>query len=95
MPACGTGRGEICGSRKKVSRREGKTERNEIPQHTWPVGAWTSNICLCYARPLVGKQKSEISGSWRKPMPTPEGGTFGKDSGEKNLEEPATERRIE
>ena len=71
------------------SCRRGSKMTNET-QGTRPVGARTGNLCLDYARPFAGKQKSGISSSQRRPMPTP-----WEEQLEKPQEEPATERKRE
>ena len=53
-----------------AGRRESR-KRNEIPQDTWVGGAQKGSLWLCYVRPLAGKQKSGMSGSWRRLKPTP------------------------
>ena len=50
--------------------RESRT-KNDTHQGTWPVGALTDSFWLCYAKSLAGKRKGGISGSRRRPMPTP------------------------
>ena len=37
-------------------------KRNESPQATWLGVARTDSLWLCYAKPLAGNQKSEITG---------------------------------
>ena len=39
---------------------KGEQKQNETPQGTWLGGVRTGSLWLCYARPLAGKQKSEI-----------------------------------
>ena len=63
----------------------------ETSQGTWLGGARKDSLWLCYARSLAGRQKSVLSGNWRRPKPTPYEERLGKLGEEK--EEPATERR--
>ena len=50
---------------------KGSRKRNETIKGKWLGGTRTSIVLLCYARPVAGKPKSEISGSRRRPKPTP------------------------
>ena len=60
----------LCLEQWKGRERESRT-KNDTHQGTWPVGALTDSFWLCYAKSLAGKRKGGISGSRRRPMPTP------------------------
>ena len=66
----GSGGGEIRGSRKKFSGREGRAE-GKVRLHRARGGARKDSLWLCYARSLAEKQKSEISGNWQRSKPIP------------------------
>ena len=51
--------------------RKGSRKTNKTPQGTWLGGARAGSLRLCYARPVTGRPKSGIAGSWRRPKPTP------------------------
>ena len=51
-------------------QEKGERKRNETSQATWRVGARKDSFWLCCTGPLVGKQKSGISGSRPRPIPT-------------------------
>ena len=59
---------------QEVQRERKESKRSsETPQGTWLGGAQRGNLWLCYARSLVEKWKSEISGKRHRPKPTPWG----------------------
>ena len=57
---------------QEIQRRKRESRRtSETPQGTWLGGARKGSLWLCYAGPLIGRQKSGISGKRRGPKLTP------------------------
>ena len=69
--ANGGGRRTICDRREKLSWRKVRSKRtSKTPLGTWLSGARNGSLWVCCAGLSAGKQKSEISGNRRRPMPS-------------------------
>ncbi len=53
------------------SAGEKRSRRSDLSKSTWLGGVRKDSLWLCYAGPLVEKQKSGILGKRRKPKPIP------------------------